>query len=64
MKFGVFVISWQRKIALRILALAAIAIGFNALFTKFIWPDELAKEGPELQKLLKLSDSCDVLYFG
>lgn len=24
----------------------------------------MAKEGPELQKLLKLSDSCDVLYFG
>ena len=64
MKFGVFVISWQRKIAIRILALAAIAAGFNTLFTKFIWPEELAKEGPELQKLLKLSDSCDMLYFG
>ncbi|MFM9945362.1 MAG: hypothetical protein ACKVQB_09045 [Bacteroidia bacterium] len=52
------------KIVIRIFALAFIAWGFNAIFTKFIWPDELKKEGPELQKLLRISDSCDVIYFG
>ena len=51
-------------ITIRIIILAAIAWGFNTVFTKFIWPDELAKEGPELKKLLRISDSCNVIYFG
>ncbi len=52
------------RIAIRILAIASIALSFNAVFTKFIWPEELVKDGPELQKLVKINDSCDVLYFG
>ncbi len=52
------------KIAIRIIALASIVWGFNVVFTKFFWPAELAKEGPELNKLIRLGDSCDVIYFG
>ncbi len=52
------------KTALRIIVLLFIAGIFNAVYTRYIWPQELAKEGPELNKLLRISDSCDVIYFG
>jgi len=52
------------RIAIRIIALAALVWVFNQIYTRFIWPTELAQEGPELQKLLRINDSCDVLYFG
>lgn len=42
----------------------SIAVLSNFIFTIWLWPEELEKEGPELNKLLKLQDSCDVLYFG
>jgi hypothetical protein len=63
-KFSGFELSWQKKVAINLIVLLAIVLGFNTFFTKFIWPKELAKEGPELQKLIKISDSCEIIYFG
>jgi len=52
------------KIFIRIIAIAILVWGLNEFYRRWIWPDELAKEGPELNKLLRIADSCDVLYFG
>lgn len=53
-----------KKAIFKIAAFALVVIGINAFYTRFIWPDELKTEGPELQKLLMNADSCDVIYFG
>jgi len=53
-----------KKIAIRLIAIAVIAYSLNSVFTRYFWEKELTKEGPELNKLLRLSDSCDIIYFG
>jgi hypothetical protein len=48
----------------KIMALIGFVIICNAIFTQYFWQDELDREAPELKKLIKISDSCDIIYFG
>lgn len=36
----------------------------NSIYTRYYWKDELAKDADVLLDLLKIQDSCEVLYFG
>ena len=54
----------SKKILLRSVFLLLIVLAFNQLYIITFWPEELRKEGPELTKLLRIKDSCDILYFG
>ena len=53
-----------KKIIVRIAVLTILFYGCNILFIKYFWQAELKKEGPELEKLIKISDSCEIIYFG
>jgi hypothetical protein len=53
------------KIIYRVLWIIGLLIALNAVYTKFIWEDDLAENGSELLlQLWSLEDSVDVLYLG
>jgi hypothetical protein len=52
------------KIGIRILLIGGFLIGFNKLYKRFFWQEDLVKHGPMLDNLIQLQDTCDVIYFG
>lgn len=44
--------------------IAAFAVAVNYFYAFVFWEKELQTEAPDLLKMQKISDSCDILYFG
>lgn len=52
------------SIILKLISIVLFAILVNIIYKNTIWKNELQTEVPDLIKLLKITDSCDILYFG
>jgi hypothetical protein len=53
-----------KKILLRLGFIGALFLLANTWYACYVWPDELEKHAPLAGKVMRISDSCDLLYFG
>ncbi|NUM31955.1 MAG: hypothetical protein HUU47_06490 [Bacteroidetes bacterium] len=52
------------NIIIKITTIAVFAVALNYFYTFTFWRKELKNEAPDLLKLQRIADSCDILYFG
>lgn len=53
-----------KGVIVRIVVIAVFAVIVNFIFKITLWQSELRSEAPDLIKLQRITDSCDILYFG